>query len=432
MNYNEAVNYIEEKNKLGSVPGLDNVKELLLRLGNPQDNCRCMHIAGTNGKGSVFSYVQEILMEAGYSVGRYVSPTVFCYLERFQINKINMSEEDFVLLLSEVAKQAEAMIADGLSSPTAFEIETALAFLYFDRMQVDYALIECGMGGELDATNVIARPEVSVIAPIGMDHMQYLGDTLEEIAIQKSGIIKSHGICVSAPQEPEVGKVIFNRCKAIKATHLAVKESDIVIRNTDISKTDFTYKGNLYEITMMGEHQVINAVMAIETVRFIPNISEEHIRQGLIKTRWSGRLTKVYDEPIMLVDGAHNVQAWTMLKKTVNKYFTNRRIIYIIGVLEDKEYTKLVDILADTMSYVITVTPDSKRALDKDVLAALIKERGICHVYTADTSDEAVELAIRAADASDVILVCGSLSFISDYLDTDRIREISSFAKTDK
>lgn len=432
MDYKSAINYIEVKNKLGSVPGLDNVKELLRRLGNPQDKCKCLHIAGTNGKGSVFSFVQEILIEAGYSVGRYVSPTIFCYLERFQINKVNMSEDDFARMLTIVAEQVDSMTADGLNSPTSFEIETAIAFLYFERMQVDYVLIECGMGGELDATNVIECPVVTAFASIGMDHMQILGDTLEKIAMQKAGIIKPGSICVSAPQDKEAEAVIADRCKMLGNELIFVDEDGINIQSMDIDRTVFNYKGNSYEITLLGDHQVINAATAIEVSRCIVGISEENIRQGLAKTVWSGRLTKMSDSPLMFVDGAHNEPAWTMLRKAVNKYFTNRRIIYIIGVLGDKEYTRLVDIFADTMSYVVAITPDSPRALDKDVLAGLLRDRGIARVETADTSDEAMKLAFMSADTSDVILVCGSLSFISDYLDYDRICNIYSKVKPDK
>lgn len=419
MDYTMAVKYINEKNKLGSVPGLDNVKELLRRLGNPQNKCRCLHIAGTNGKGSVFSFVQEILIEAGYSVGRYISPTVFCYLERFQINKFNMSEDDFARLLTVVADKVEEMTEDGFNSPTAFEIETALSFVYFLDKRVDYVLVECGMGGELDATNVIDRPMVSVIASISMDHMQVLGDTLEKIAVQKVGIIKEDSVCVSSPQAEEVMKVIEKRCDSVGAELKTIDEKDLDIIKMEIGRTVFSYMDEQYEITLMGEHQVTNAVTAIETVRQLKKnhvgISEQNIKAGLKKTQWKGRMSKMNDSPLMFVDGAHNEQAWKLLKKAVNKYFTNRKIIYIIGVLRDKEYNKLVDILGDTMKYAVTVTPDSPRALDKETMAELIASRGI-PVTTAESSHEAKNIAFKNAKNDDVIIVCGSLSFLADYL----------------
>lgn len=422
MEYAMAMKYIEEKNKLGSVPGLDNIIELLHRLGNPQDSCKCLQIAGTNGKGSVFSFVQEMLICAGYSVGRYISPTIFTYLERFQINKLYISEEDFSRILSEVADCVKKMESDGLVSPTAFEIETAVAFMYFKEKGVDYVLIECGMGGDLDATNVLAHPVVSVISSISMDHMQFLGDTLTEIATHKAGIIKQNSLCVMAPQKPEVIDVFADICH-IKNTELCVVDNEAInIINMDVDKTTFLYKNNLYEIGLLGEHQVINAALAIEVCEHLPEVSPENIRNGLINTRWPGRLSHVCKYPDVYVDGAHNEAAWKYLKNAVNKYFTKRKIIYIIGVLKDKEYHKMVDILADTMSYAITVTPDTPRGLDNKALAGLIRDKGI-DTIAADSTAEAVKLAcdkvlrIRNEVCEEpVILVCGSLSFISEYL----------------
>ncbi len=419
MDFAMAMNYIEEKNKLGSVPGLSFVTELLERLGNPQDKCRCLHIAGTNGKGSIFSFVQETLLEAGYKVGRYISPTVFSYLERFQINKMNMSEECFAEILTRVSEKVEDMVNEGIGSPTAFEIETAIAFLYFSEQEVDYALIECGMGGRLDATNVIKNPVASVIAQISMDHMQFLGDSLEKIATEKSGIVKEHCPCVLAPQDMMVYNVFDSVCKAVNSELISFDMKDVDIIEMDISGTIFGYRDEQYKINMLGEHQVVNAVTAIETLRFLPGIDNQVIKAGLEKTAWPGRLTKVRENPYIFVDGAHNEAAWDALKKAVNKYFTNRRIIYIIGVLRDKEYHKMVDILRDTMSYVIAITPDSPRALDKEELAQVLSNNNI-PVTTAEDSGEALNKAMDEALSigfdNTVILVCGSLSFISEYL----------------
>lgn len=425
MDFTMAMNYIEEKNKLGSVPGLDNIKELLRRLGNPQNKCRCLQIAGTNGKGSIFSFVQEILLEAGFSVGRYISPTIFTYLERFQISKQNMPEETFAEILGTVAEKVSEMERDGLQSPTAFEIETAVAFLYFAEQKVDYALIECGMGGALDATNVIAHPVISVIASVSRDHMQFLGNTLAEIATQKAGIIKQDGICVSAPQTSEVTAVLEDVCGRKGTEFIQIRESDLHILEMDLHKTVFCYKGDAYSIKLLGEHQVMNAAVAIETARRIEGVRSTDICRGLNSTVWRGRMTMVCDNPYVFVDGAHNEAAWKYLKKAVNKYFTNRRIIYIIGVLKDKEYEKMVDILADTMDSAITVTPDTPRGLDGACLAELIGQKGIA-VSVASSVDDAVRQAVCSINTlrlcgteqeEPIILVCGSLSFIADYLD---------------
>lgn len=415
MDYAGAMQYIEGKGKLGQRPGLDSIKELLLRLGNPQDKIKCLHIAGTNGKGSIFSFLQDVLLEAGYSVGRYISPTVFSYLERFQIDKEEMDEAMFAGLLERVRKAEKAMISEGYPEPTAFETETAVAFLYFYTMKVDYALIECGMGGRLDGTNVMKHPDISVIAQISRDHMQFLGNTLTDIASEKAGIIKENSICVSAPQTNEAAEVLMKSCLNNRTDMYMVRQDDISVYNMDIMGSTFSYKGEAYTISLPGEYQVINAATAIEAAYHIPNVSTDIIKSAIKKTRWPGRFTVVGKHPYIIVDGAHNEQAWILLKKSLHKYFTNKKIIYIIGVLRDKEYERMVDILCDTMKRAITVTPDNPRGLNKDILAALIKARGV-DVCTADGHDMAMQLALEGAACDDVIVVCGSLSFIADYM----------------
>lgn len=415
MDFTMAMNYINEKNKLGSKPGLDNVKELLFRLDNPQNKCKCLHIAGTNGKGSIFSFVQEILIQAGYRVGRYISPTIFDYLERFQINKEYMSKKKFTEVLEKVSRCVDDMAREGLSSPTAFEIETAVAFCYFYEEEVDYVLVECGMGGLLDATNVMESPIVVAMASISRDHMDFLGKNIRDIAFQKTGIIKEGCKCVSYPQVNEAEQVIVDVCKEKNVELILWDEKEIEDVKYDLIETNFTYKGKEYKIQLLGEHQVKNAITAIEIASLIPDVKNEHIEVGLKKTKWQGRMTKVSDEPLMYVDGAHNEDAWLFLADTVNKYFTNRRIIYIIGVLKDKEYNRMIDILKGTMSYAITVTPNTPRGLDNKVLAKLIMEAGVGAV-AADSAEEAINVAKSEAEKEDVIMVCGSLSFIGEYL----------------
>ncbi len=428
MNYIEAQNYIEEKSRLGIIPGLTQVKELLRRLGNPQNMCRTLHIAGTNGKGSVFAFVQESLLVAGYHVGRYISPTILTYLERYQLDRHYMSEDEFAALLTEVAAVIEAMETDGFASPTAFEIETAVAFLYFARNQVDYVLLECGMGGREDATNVLEKPEICVFAPISMDHMQFLGDTLTKIAAEKAGIIKPGTIVISAPQAPEVSQVLRQTCKEQQASYIEVKPSDWEVVQMSLDGTDMVERGTRqdahnpdafetkkpYHIPLLGEHQIINAQTAITILRTL-YIEETAIHEGVAQTVWPGRMTKVAEHPYICVDGAHNVAAWEYLRTSVEKYFTNRRVIYIIGVLKDKEYRKMVDILAPTMAAAVVITPDSPRGLPKEILAALLQEKNV-PVQLADTSTDALQKAGKQVEDEDVILVCGSLSFLAEYL----------------
>ena len=426
MNYIEAQNYIEEKSRLGIIPGLTQVKELLRRLGNPQNACRTLHIAGTNGKGSIFAFVQEGLLAAGCHVGRYISPTILTYLERYQLDRRYMAEDEFATLLTEVAEVIETMEADGFSSPTVFEIETAVAFLYFARNHVDYVLLECGMGGSQDATNVLAKPEICVFAQISMDHMQFLGDTLTKIATEKAGIIKPYTTVISAPQVPVLREI----CKVQHASYIEVNPSDweVVQMNLDGTEVvdcgtnpdesnmdaDMDQRQQPYHIPLLGEHQIVNAEAAI-TVLHTLYIEETAIRKGIAQTAWLGRMTKVSEHPRIYVDGAHNAAAWEYLRTSVEKYFTNCRVIYIIGVLKDKEYEKMVEILAPTMAAAVVITPDTPRGLPKEILAPLIQAQGV-PTQLADTSAEALQKARKQAGETDVILVSGSLSFLAEYL----------------
>ncbi|MBQ8318649.1 MAG: bifunctional folylpolyglutamate synthase/dihydrofolate synthase [Lachnospiraceae bacterium] len=418
MDYPSAISYIEEKNKLGITPGLDNIKELLNRLGNPQDSCKCLHIGGTNGKGSIFAFLQDILMEAGMKVGRYVSPTIMTYLERFQINKIDMLEERFASYIYKVEESVSAMMEEGFSSPSAFEIETAVAFMYFKDEDVDVALIECGMGGKLDATNVMTRPLASVFASISMDHMTFLGDTLEEIAENKSHIIKEGSVCVAHPQSDRVSKVLKNRCEQVGASYIEVDEADVDVVSEAVTGSVFKYKNKEYSISLPGTFQIGNVCTAIEIAHKVFQLEDDIIARAIRSTNWLGRFTVVNHEPLTVIDGAHNEKAWSVLNSSINKYFTNRQIIYIIGVLKDKEYDKMVDILKDTMSYAIAITPNTPRGLDKDILSDLLLVNGV-PATTAESAKEAVSMAYGMAEPDDVVMICGSLSFLAEYINYD-------------
>lgn len=418
MDLPSAKQFIEEKSGLGITPGLDNIMELLTRLGNPQKDVKCLHIGGTNGKGSIFAFLQDILMESGMKVGRYISPTILDYMERFQINGDYMPEEELPRYVELVKEQVEAMVDEGLTSPSAFEIETAIAFLYFKEENVDVALIECGMGGALDATNVLETPMASVFASISLDHMSFLGDTVEEIAQNKAMIIKENSICISHPQRKKVSEVLKDRCDQVNATYIEVDEENIAVISEGVEGSRFTYKNGEYEIALPGTFQIGNACTAIEIAQVVFELDYNLIAKAIKDTSWVGRFTKVNDEPLTIVDGAHNEKAWSELNSTINKYFTNKQIIYIIGVLKDKEYDKMVDILKDTMSYAIVITPDTPRGLDKEILADMLLVNGV-PATTASTTEEAISLAYEEAEEDDVVMICGSLSFLAEYLNYD-------------
>ena len=351
-------------------------------------------------------------------VGRYVSPTIMTYLERFQINKIDMLEERFASYIYKVEESVSAMMEEGFSSPSAFEIETAVAFMYFKDEDVDVALIECGMGGKLDATNVMTRPLASVFASISMDHMTFLGDTLEEIAENKSHIIKEGSVCVAHPQSDRVSKVLKNRCEQVGASYIEVDEADVDVVSEAVTGSVFKYKNKEYSISLPGTFQIGNVCTAIEIAHKVFQLEDDIIARAIRSTNWLGRFTVVNHEPLTVIDGAHNEKAWSVLNSSINKYFTNRQIIYIIGVLKDKEYDKMVDILKDTMSYAIAITPNTPRGLDKDILSDLLLVNGV-PATTAESAKEAVSMAYGMAEPDDVVMICGSLSFLAEYINYD-------------
>ncbi len=399
MNYPEALSYIKEKEKLGSSFGTDTIKELLRRLGNPETAAPAIHIAGTNGKGSIMAYVEETFVRTGMTVGRYISPTIYDYRERWTRNKEWASEEDVAESITAVSEKIEDMVADGMASPTAFEIETAVAFYLFKKWKCDIMLIECGMGGRLDATNVIEKDKLSVLASISMDHMEVLGKTVREITREKLGILRDRTVLVSYPQTPEVMAEISGYC-ALHNVKLIIADTDeLVINEEHFYGSSFTYKGEDYDISIGGRYQIYNAITAIEVLKYFKDVCGDEIYSGLLTTRWDGRFSVVNDDPLVIVDGAHNEDAWTGLKKSLDKYFTNSKVIYIIGVLADKEYNKMIDILGPTAEMVFAVQSDSPRALAAEELSKVLTENGIDSVFIDVVEDES---EIGAADETEV------------------------------
>lgn len=431
MNYEEARSFIHESNQYGIVPGLQTITELLNRLGNPQDQLKIIHVAGTNGKGSTSAFIASILMSAGYRVGRYVSPAVFSYREIIQIDDRQTSEMNYITkegiceAIAKIQPICGEMLRDGFAHPTSFEIETAMAFTYLAQEKVDFAIIEVGMGGRLDATNVIEHPICSVITPISMDHMQFLGNTLEQIAAEKAGIIKTNVPAVTGKQKPEVLRVLEKTCQE-KGSKLYISDFDKVSRsNFSPDGTTFTLEtkaGNRdYRLKVLGEYQVENAILAIKAAEVIKQLGyplhEDAIISGLSNMQWRGRFEVVAKAPYMVIDGAHNEAAALVLRKSIEAYFTNRRIIYIIGVLADKEYRKILDILAPLAEVIITVTPNNKRALSSKELAKEAERFGKW-VIDAGTTDCAVKTAYSEAGKEDVIVAFGSLSYLGDLVNS--------------
>lgn len=433
MNETEAMQYIAEKNRLGSVLGLENIKELLRRLGNPQDHCRVVHIAGTNGKGSILAYMDAVLRDAGYQVGRYISPTVFSYLERFQINGEYMDRSIFATLLTRVAVVLEDMEQDGYIGTTAFEIETALAFLYFFEMKTDFVLLETGIGGRLDATNVVKAPVCTILTSVRMDHMKILGNTISQIAYEKTGILRDDVPCVVYPLNAEAMPVIRQECSLHNIDPIMPDLAELTIEKEDLYYEQFSYKNVNYKTSLLGKHQIYNAITAIEALNITKNklnidLEKENIQKGLHNAKWKGRFEILERSPYVIRDGAHNNDAAEQLYEQLTKHFTNHRITFIIGVLEDKEHYALLSRLVPLASrvYVLTV-PDNPRALPADRLAE--EANMFCQeVHIADSPEEAYRLARAEAKEDDVIVAFGSLYYIGRIGDRNGTTEQTSKA----
>ena len=415
MDYKEARNYIKEKEKLGSVFGLDSIKELLRRLDNPEKCAPAIHIAGTNGKGSILAFVEETFVKAGMNVGRYISPTIYSYRERYRHNKEWASREEIALAITSVRKQADAMIEEGLPSPTAFEIETAAAFWLFRYWNVDVMLIECGMGGRLDATNVLETDVLNVLSSISMDHMNVLGSTLKEITREKLGIVRDKSTLITYPQCDEVMTEIMEYSVLHNVRLITVDRDELCINEETFHSASFTYRGEDYDISMGGKYQILNAITAIEILKYFKNVCEDYIYMGLLTTQWDGRFTVANSKPLVIVDGAHNKDAWLRLRESVDKYFTNIKIIYIMGVFRDKEYDKMIEILSPTMHKVYTVQSSNPRAIPSDELSRYFKEAGVDSESKKDVR-LALDSAMEAADDDSVIIVCGTLSITGNAL----------------
>lgn len=431
MNYKEALAYVDSLKKCGIVPGLTSITELCRRLGDPQKRLRFVHIAGTNGKGSVLAYVSTILKAAGYRTGRYISPVIFMYCEKIQINGRKISQGAMAEMLTWVREACDAMVADGLPQPTPFEVETAAAFLFFAENECEIVVLETGMGGREDATNLIGTTLAAVLAPISMDHMQFLGKTLGSIAAHKAGIIKNNCYVISAPQEPEAMAEIEKEAEE-KGCSVTVAGEPARVKY-GLEKQRFSYRdryGTEYrdlEITLAGRCQPENAALAVEVIAALGQagypVTEKQLRKGLLATEWPGRFQIIGKRPLFVLDGAHNEAAAKKLADSVRFYFTNRRIIYIMGILKDKEYEKVV---AQTYAYadqIITVTPpDNPRALPAYTLAQTVREYRP-GVTTADSLEEAVEMAYLLAKPEDVILCFGSLSYLGRMTDIVKGRQ---------
>jgi dihydrofolate synthase/folylpolyglutamate synthase len=402
MDYNEAFCYIKGLTPRGIVPGLGNISALCQKLQNPQDGLNFVHIAGTNGKGSVGAFLEAIIKSSGKTVGRFVSPFVSEYLETFTVNGENISPEDYAQCVTDV-KNAVRELKEENIYPTAFEAETAIAFLFFKKYRPDYILLECGMGGLLDSTNIIKSPLMAVITSISKDHSSFLGDTAEEIAKQKAGIIKQGINVVSSVQKPEIKEVIEQECQ-LKDTSLFAAEniSDI---NYMSDCTEFIFENEKYVIPLCGTYQPYNAAVAIKAAKLL-GFSYESIYMGLKQTKWQFRFEKCGK---YILDGAHNAEAAQRLAESIGVYLGGRAT-FICGCFKDKDYKNIVKIMSSYAKVVFCVTPPTERGLDSEVLRAEFEKNGI----KATACGRDIKKAVKLSNCFENVVVFGSLSILNE------------------
>ncbi|QIB26782.1 bifunctional folylpolyglutamate synthase/dihydrofolate synthase [Caloranaerobacter azorensis] len=423
MNYKEALEYIHGTRKFGSKLGLENIRILLDLLGNPHKGLKIIHVAGTNGKGSTSSYISTILTESGYKVGLFTSPYLERFTERIKINGKEIEHERLAQITSKVKEKVEEMVRKGYNHPTEFEIVTAIAFVYYREERVDFVVLEVGLGGRYDSTNIIENPLVSVITPISLDHKDILGDTIEKIAWEKAGIIKENGLVVSHPQVEEAQKVIENVVNDKNSKLIIAPVEDVeVIECTELgSKFNFKFNGKTFEnlkISLIGEHQINNACVALTVVLTLLenghiDIDEDCIRKGLLRTEWKGRLEILRRNPTFVIDGAHNSAGAESLRKSIEKLFKYNRLILGIGILGDKEVGSILNELVPLADEIIITEANNPRKLEAEKLADIIKKFNKKYLIEKDV-EKAVNKALDIAGKDDLILFSGSLYLIGD------------------
>ena len=416
MDFLEAQNYLEKvRSQKGIVLGLDTMRHLMAKLNNPQDKVKFIQVAGTNGKGSTAAYLTSILSEAGIKVGRYTSPAVFSSTEQYFACGSCISESEYAKGVTAVAEAAASL--DG-ETPTAFEQETALAFWYFAKKGCELAILEAGLGGDMDATNIVTTTVCSIITSISMDHCRILGNKISEIAAHKAGIIKPGAPVICIEQKEDAMEPIRAAAKAADTPLYEVHRDEVrqIFSDKRESIVFFREFENLH-LKMLGSYQPENAALAVQAASVLSRsypIEKKHIYDGIEKTRWGGRFELHSGSPDIILDGAHNPDGIRRLRESVNQMFGAVPICYVCGVLTDKDYEKEIEILFGRASNVFTVTPPSPRAMKSTDLKAAIKKRFSQLKVTSFDSEDGIEKAMEAAvSQNNPVVVCGTLTILA-------------------
>ena len=412
MNYDDVMSFIDNSKKFGSKLELTRIKKLCELLGNPQDSLKCIHIAGTNGKGSTSVFINNILLDAGYKVGLYTSPFIYEFNERIQINNVPIDDISLTDVMTKVAQNVDVMLKQGYEHPTEFELITAAAFLYFADNKCDYVVLEVGLGGIYDATNIINCSVLSVITSISLDHTDYLGNTIGDVAKNKCGIIKENcPVLTYMYQHPEAVDVIEKTAKEKNAELKIANDDSFEILNCDLSGNEFLYKASRYETTLVGKYQIYNAITAINAAEMLIDkglvISLKNIKNGLKASKWYARFEILRSRPTVVLDGSHNFDGMCAFVETAKEVIKGNTIC-VFGMLKDKDYDMCLKKLSEITDTVIITEVDNPRKATAEILSQSAKKY-IKNVYTEKDNKKAIALALDMANKADTVIALGSL-----------------------
>ncbi|MBO5287078.1 MAG: bifunctional folylpolyglutamate synthase/dihydrofolate synthase [Clostridia bacterium] len=418
MDYKETLEYIHSINWTFCKPGLERIRDLCKRLGNPQNNVKFIHVAGTNGKGSFCSMLSSVLIEQGYKVGLYTSPYIKCFNERMMINGEMIGDNELIAITEQIKPIADAME----DKPTEFELVTAIAFEYFSRNKCDYVVLECGLGGRLDSTNIITTPVLSVITGIALDHTSILGDSVDKIAYEKAGIIKTGVPCLYCGEDETAYEVIKEIADEKKSRLYRVDHSATKIKNATLDGTFFDF-GNLtdLEIKLLGIYQTINASNVLSAIQLLNDngviINEKSIRNGLKNAKWSARFEKICENPKIYFDGGHNPQGVDACVESIKQYFKEEKLYFITGVMADKDYEYIASKISQVAEKVFCITPNNPRALNAQAYTEVFQNKGTQAKAYNTVSDAIVASMEDARENKRTIFCLGSLYMYTELVD---------------
>jgi len=417
MTREEVIQFIDNSKKFGSRLELSRVEKLCELLGNPQDRLKCIHIAGTNGKGSTSVFIHNILVDAGYNTGLYTSPFIYDFNERIQINNTPISDGELTEIMTEVSEKVKIMLSEGYEHPTEFELITATAFLYFERKKCDYVVLEVGLGGLFDATNIIKNPLLSVIVSISLDHTDYLGNTVAEVARNKCGIIKKGCSALSYMKQPdEALLVIKETAKKMSAPLTVADGSGLEILKCDLSGNRFLYKGEEYETSLIGKYQTYNSITAISAAEILCDlgvaVSQENIKNGLKAAKWPARFEILQHNPTVIADGSHNADGMNAFVETA-KQIMKEKPICVFGMLRDKDYDFCLRKLSEITDTVIVTEVNNPRRETAENLEKTAKKY-IKTVYAEKENKQAMKKALSLAGEQGTVIALGSLYMMND------------------